>query len=388
MSVTSGRSRALLALRLSTTAMLFANGIGIGSWAAAIPRLKSMLALSSAQLSLVLLAMALGATLIMPLAGMLIPRLGGSGLALRRGAILFGLTFCLPGFAPSLPILVTFAFLLGAFNGVMEISMNAHATSVERQWGVAIMSSFHGAWSCGGLLGATLGGTLIDSGMAVSWQLVVSGVLIVAVTSAAAPLIGTGEVAQERKAAFAWPERKLIGLCAIALLSMLMEGAIADWSAVYLNAVSGLTVAMAASGYALFALAMLLGRFSGDHVVRRIGRGQVILLGAVVAGAGIVLTTALPSPVTAIAGFCLIGLGLSNMVPAIFSAAAAMSASPALGISMAATVGYAGFLLGPPLIGAVSSFTGMRGGFVVLIGAMAIIVIIAAATRVRSGTPR
>jgi MFS family permease len=381
MHSTSRRPRALWTTRLSTTAILFANGVGIGSWAAAIPRLKDMLALSSAQLSLVLLAMAVGAMLVMPLAGVLIPRLGGSGLALARGSLLFGLAFCLPGFAPGLPVLIACAFLLGAVNGLMEVSMNAHATMVERDWGVAIMSSFHAAWSCGGLIGASLGGLLIDTGMAVSWQMVVSGGLIVAVTQAAAPMIGAGETAPERKSAFAWPERKLIGLCVIALFCMLMEGAIADWSAVYLHTISGLTTAASASGYALFAFAMLLGRVLGDRVVRRLGRETIILSGAVLGAAGIVLTTAVPAPVPAIIGFCLVGLGLSNMIPAIFSASAAMSSSPALGISMAATVGYAGFLLGPPAIGAVSSLAGLRGGFVVLIAAMAIIIPLAAMNR-------
>ncbi len=384
MASAAGRPRALWKLRLSTTAILFANGIGIGSWAAAIPRLKDMLALSSAELSLVLLAMAAGAIMVMPLTSILIPRLGGSGKALSYGSLLFGLAFCLPGFAPSLTVLIVFAFLLGAFNGLMEVSMNTHATVVERHWGQAIMSSFHAAWSCGGLLGASLGGVLIDSGMAVSWQMVVGGGLILAVTRLASPMIGAGETASEKKTAFAWPERKLIGLCVVALFCMLMEGAIADWSAVYLNTVSGLTVAMAASGYALFAFAMLLGRFFGDHVVRKIGRADIILIGGVLAGVGIIVTTTFPSPITAIIGFCLVGLGLSNMIPAIFSAAAAMSSSPALGISMAATVGYAGFLLGPPAIGAVSSFAGMRGGFVVLIATMVIIVPIAALNR-RSG---
>jgi MFS family permease len=126
---------------------------------------------------------------------------------------------------------------------------------------------------------------------------------------------------------------------------------------------------------------MLTGRFFGDHVVRRFGRGEIILGGAFLGVAGIILTTAFPSPVTAIIGFVLIGLGLSNMIPAIFSAAAAMSSSPALGISMAATVGYAGFLLGPPAIGGVATMAGLRGGFVVLIAAMLIIILVAAINR-------
>jgi MFS family permease len=161
---------------------------------------------------------------------------------------------------------------------------------------------------------------------------------------------------------------------------MLMEGAMADWCAVYLTTVVGLAPAVAASGYAAFAGSMLVGRLSGDFAVRRFGRTEIIMLGGGLAAAGVSLAVAAPSQFAAIGGFCLIGLGLSNLVPAVFSASAAMASSPALGIAMAATFGYAGLLIGPPLIGSVASFAGLRVSFALLVAATIAIVPVAAAS--------
>ena len=367
--------------RLGTTAIFFANGFGIGSWAADIPQLKTMLVLSDAHLSLALLAMAAGAILSMPFAGLIADRFGGTSRALRCTSICFALVLILPGLASNLSILVGIALLLGAFNGLMDVPMNAHATIVERGWGAAIMSSFHAAWSCGGLAGACMAGLLIAGGTPTPWLFMIAGAIILAIVAAAGPQIAMAEDAPTEGSTFAWPERRLIGLCCIALFGMLMEGAMTDWSAVYLTSVIDLSPALAAGGYAAYASAMLLGRFFGDYAVRMAGRTQIIMLGAGIAAAGTLLAVAFTSLFPAIAGFCLIGLGLSNMVPAVFSASAAMGSSPAVGISMAATIGYAGFLLGPPLIGTVASFAGLRIGFALLVMVLLVIVPLAATIR-------
>jgi MFS family permease len=367
--------------RLSTSAIFFANGFGIGSWAADLPKVKAMLALSDAQLSVALFAMAGAAILSMPFAGVICGRLGGASAALRYTSVCFGLVLCLPGLATSLPILTGATFALGAFNGLMEVPMNAHATVVERNWGAAIMSSFHAAWSCGGLVGASLAGLLIAAGVPTPFLFVIGGTIVLAIAFASGPQLGAREARTAPEKAFVWPERKLVGLCLVALLGMLMEGAMADWSAVYLNSVVKLAPAVSAGGYAAYAFAMLSGRSFGDYAVRALGRIRLIMLGAALAAGGTLVAVVAPSPVGAVAGFCLVGLGLSNLVPTVFSASAAMTSSPALGISMAATIGYAGFLLGPPLIGAVASFSGLRASFTLLFVALIAIVPLAAVSR-------
>ncbi|MGD1016102.1 MAG: MFS transporter [Roseiarcus sp.] len=369
--------------RLATTALFFANGFGVGGWAAAIPLIKSRLALSDAQLSVPLFAMAAGAILLMPSTGFLAHRFG-AGRALRGGAIGFGVVLGLIGLAPNLPLLVAATFLLGAFSGLMDVRMNAHATLVERRWGAAIMSSFHAAWSGGGLAGAALGGLLMKAGAPAPWLFAVTAGAVLAVVVGSAPHIGGAEAAAEGWA-FVWPQRRLAGLCLVALFGMLTEGAMADWCAVYLTGVVGVAPAVAASGYAAFAAAMLLGRLSGDVAVRRLGRTEIIMLGGGLAAAGVLLAVAAPSPITAIGGFFLVGLGLSNLIPAVFSASAALASSPALGIAMTATVGYAGFLIGPPLIGSVASFAGLRVSFALLVAAALAIAPLAAASRRSSG---
>ena len=374
--------------RLATTALFFANGFGIGGWAAAIPLIKSKLALSDAELSVPLFAMAAGAILLMPSAGLLANRFGGAGRTLRRGAIGFGVVLGLVGFAPNLPLLAGLTFLLGAFSGLMDVRMNAHATLVEKRWGAAIMSSFHAAWSGGGLAGAALGGLLMKAGAPAPWLFAVTAVAVLAIVVGSGPHIGDAETATAEGRALVWPQRRLAGLCLVALLGMLTEGAMADWCGVYLTGVVGAAPAVAASGYAAFAAAMLLGRISGDFAVRRLGRTEIIMLGAALAAAGVLLAVAAPSPIAAIGGFCLVGLGLSNLVPAVFSASAAMASSPALGIAMTATVGYAGFLIGPPLIGSVASLAGLRVSFALLVASTLAIVPLAAASRPSSGAAR
>lgn len=362
--------------RLALAAIFFANGLGIGSWATAIAPVKAILSLSDAQLSFALLAMAAGAIVMMPLAGLLALHLGGTGRLLRVSSTLFAVSLCLPGLTPNLAALILATLLLGLANGLMEVPMNTHATAIEQRWGAAIMSSFHAAWSCGTLAGATLGGLLIRAGVDPQWQLAISGCAVLLVVLPSLPKIGAGVIIGQSQA-FALPERRLLGLCLIALIALLAEGAMTDWSAVYLTSVLAFTPAVAASGYAVYAGSMLIGRLFGDLVVRRAGRRQIILLGAAMTAAGLLLAVASASLPITFAGLSLVGLGLSNMVPAIFSASAAMGSTPAIGISMTATAGYGGFLLGPPAIGAVASFSGLRPAFLLLILAMLAIVPIA-----------
>ncbi len=364
--------------RLATLALFFANGFGIGTWAADIPQIKAQLGLSEAALSVALLSMAGGAIVFMPLASIMVGRLGGSGRAVRYSAALFALLFALPGLCPNLAILAGLTFLIGASSGLMDVQMNANASVVERNWGAALMSSFHAAWSFGGLAGAAVAAILIQAGVSTPWLFIIAGALILAMVVAAMPAIGEGDTASVGGHSFAWPERKLVGLCIVAFLGMLTEGAMTDWSAVYLTGVAKLAPSVGAAGFAAFAFSMLLGRVSGDFVIRVFGRTEVIVLGAIFAAIGIMPAILAASPAMVIGGFCLVGLGVSNMVPAVFSASAAISSSPALGISMAATVGYGGNLIGPPLIGGLASLSGLRFSFILLAAAMLAIIPLAA----------
>ena len=177
------------------------------------------------------------------------------------------------------------------------------------------------------------------------------------------------------------PEGKLIALGIIALLAVFSEASVTDWSALYLSRELGWTPAAAAGGFSAYAGMMFAARALGDGVVRRLGRSETILIGAAMIFGGAVLAVAPGAPWPAVIGFCLVGLGVANMVPAAFSASAAAAPTPSIGVAMTATVAYAAYLLGPPLIGFVASVASLRAAFALLLVAASAIAALALAQR-------
>ncbi|PCE27883.1 MFS transporter [Paraburkholderia acidicola] len=337
--------------RVATTAIFLANGLGIGAWAVEIPRIKEALALSDSLLGIALLAFGLGAIVAMQLAGRFSLRFG-SGRLTAALAIAFAVLLPFPALAPNFVSLCVVLFALGAANGALDVSMNGHASVIEARWQAPIMSSFHAAWSGGGLLGAALGTLLQAHGVGTLGGLLlpdlVIGALVVASTIFALRDIGprTGSAG-----GLQLPSAGVMKLAGLAFLCMLVEGAVADWSAVYLRSTLGTHASAAGLGYSAFALSMAACRVVGDASVRRLGPTAVVTIGGVIAASGLAIVLSVPGVVTACVGFALVGIGLANIVPVIFSAAGRSTAIPAAGVSMAATAGYAGFLVGPPLIG-------------------------------------
>lgn len=354
--------------RAATSAVFLVLGTGFGAWAAALPGIKADLGLGDREISLALLALAAASTVMTLSAGWITPRLG-TGRATGLAAVAFAIAASLPAWAGSLPVLVVLASLFGLANGLLDVSMNSHASDVEGRWGAAIMSSFHGAFSLGGLLGALLGAGLLAVGLGPAGEMTVVGLLNLVLALLAFPALGVGVRPEAHEAGLAWPTRAAWGLCAIAFCCLMLEGAVADWSAIYLSTVARLSEAAAASGYAAFSMAMMAGRFAGDAVVRRIGTRAVVTGGTALALCGIALSAAVPDGVAASLGFLLVGLGLSNVVPVVFSAAARTGRTAAAGIAAVASCGYVGFIGGPPLIGAIASASTLRialGGLVVV----------------------
>jgi hypothetical protein len=360
--------------RIATLAVFLANGFGIGAWAVEVPRIKEHLALSDASLGIALFAFALGAIVAMPLAGRLAPRLG-SGRATALLGVAFIAALPLPALAPNFALLCLVLLLLGAANGALDVSMNGHASAIETVWGSPIMSSFHAAWSAGGLLGAATGAMIQKGGIGVIGGLLIPDVLIgILIFSAAAlALRDIGPRAKAGGGGLALPSAGVMKLAALAFLCMMVEGAVADWSAVYLRSALHGEASIAALGYSAFAFSMAACRIIGDVSVHRLGSSMVVRLGGLIAAGGLALVLGFPSTVTACAGFGLVGIGLANIVPVIFSSAGRSTATPALGVSMAATAGYAGFLVGPPMIGFGAGFVGLRLALSVLVVAALIV---------------
>jgi hypothetical protein len=349
--------------RLATLSVFLANGLGIGSWAAAIPRVKADLALSDAGLSAALLAFAAGGIVAMPLTGLLAHRLR-SGPASIVGGFAFAAAIAALGFARSLEMLAATAFLAGMTSGVMDVAMNANASDVERRSGRPLMSSFHAAFSLGGAAGAVLGGWLGERGTAF-------GLLGPALLSSLLVAIAVPVLMREGQgfsgSGFVAPSRRLLPLAALSFVVMATEGAVGDWSGTYL-ARSGVAAGATAAAYAAFSLLMITGRLVGDGIVGAAGPRATIGLGALLAAAGLAISAAWPGLAGGVIGFALVGAGLANVVPVLFSVAGRTGSSPAVGVAAAATSGYAGLLIGPVLIGAAASAVGLRSTIVMLAG--------------------
>jgi MFS family permease len=359
-----------LSARIGVTAVFFANGFAIGSWAVAIPLVRALYGLSDGELSVALLAAGVGSLSAMPIAALLPPKLGGTGATLKITAPISALLLAALPLFGRLPfgfeLLMLVGFVFGVFNILVDVPMNAHASVVERGFGKPIMSSFHAAWSCGGLGGSALGGFLIESGASAPLQLGIEAAIILAIAIWAPRRIGVGDT-HAPETIFVMPEGKLIALGIIALLAVFSEASVTDWSALYLSRELGWTPGAAAWGFSAYAGMMFLSRLLGDGVIGRLGRSETILYGSglILLGAG--LAVGLATPWAAVVGFCLVGVGVANMIPAAFSASAAAAPTPSIGVAMTATVAYASYLLGPPLIGFVASASSLRTAFALLI---------------------
>ncbi len=374
-------TRALRAARLAVVGIFFLNGVVLAAWVVRIPAVQEKLSLGEGLLGVALLGAAVGALVSMPLTGALTSRFG-SRPVVGVAALLLAGALLLPALAPSLPFLVLALVFLGATNGALDVSMNAHAVQVEKGYGRPIMSSFHAAFSFGGLAGAAVGGVVAASGVGLLTHFsVVSGLAVLTVVVAYRNLLPADSDAGELGSpAFARPNKALLGLGVISFCVLLGEGAMADWSAVYLDSTLRTGPGFAAAGYAAFSLAMAFGRLFGDGVIARFGPDRLVRLCAAVAAIGLGIALAIGQPYVALVGFACAGVGFSIIFPAALSAAGrtkGMAAGPAL--AAVATAGYTGFLVGPPTIGFVAELAGLGGALYIVVALSATIVFLAGA---------
>jgi len=352
------------------TSVFAASGVGFGAWAGNIPRLREAAGLDDASLGLVLFCVSLGAVLALRLAGRLAGRVG-TARACGISAACLVVALPLPALAPDWPLLLASGLLLGLAHGGLDVSMNAHAAEVERAWGSAIMSSFHAGWSLGQLAGAASAGMLARAGAGLFAALAIAAGAVACFGRAALCLREGSPITQERQRV-AWPRGAMLGICAVAALSFAIEGGTAEWCGVYLRTVLGAPATLASTSLATFAAMMVVGRLCGDRVVRRIGPVRVILLGSVLTAIGLFGAIVSPGIAAASASFALVGLGVANTIPVLFSAAGRNGAA---GVATMATAGYGAIMGAPPLIGFVSNAVGLRGALLLLVagaGAVAV----------------
>ncbi len=375
------------AARLAVVAIFFLNGVALGSWFVRIPAIQEKLGLGEGLLGVALLGASVGALVSMPLAGALASRFG-SRRVVGATALLLPLSIVLPALAPGLLFLVLAVAVLGAANGALDVSMNSQAVAVEKGYGRPIMSSFHAAFSFGGLAGALIGGLVASAGVGPLPHLAAVAALCATAAAVAyrALLPASADAADEGAPAFARPTRALLGLGVISFCVLLGEGAMSDWSAVYLDGTLGTGPGFAAAGYAAFSLAMAFGRLFGDGMAERLGPVQLVRACGTLAAVGLGIALFVGQPVFALLGFACAGAGFSVVFPAALSAAGrteGMAAGPALAV--VSTAGYTGFLVGPPTIGFVAELIGLGGALFVVVGLSAAIVLFANAVRKAGG---
>lgn len=355
--------------RWAVAVLFLVNGVVIGTWAAQIPLVAERLGISHSTLGIALLFMALGSLCAMPLTGLAISRYGSANVArVSTPVLLAAFPFAL--LAPDAAWLMAALFFFGAANGVMDVAINGHAVSVERRYGRPVMSSFHGMWSLGGLIGAGLAALLLPVMSPFSAALLtVSAGLAVCIIALAFFLPSTldrGAVGT----AIALPNRATLGIGLLCFLAMVSEGAVLDWGAIHLRGRLEVGPGVAATGFAAFSASMALGRFSGDLLRARMGSVALVRWSALLAAAGVVIALTVPWAFVAIAGFALVGLGLANLVPVFFGAAGKIPGqSPGAAIAALATIGYSGFLVGPPVIGFVADVIGLTLALAMIVGA-------------------
>jgi MFS family permease len=293
----------------------------------------------------------------------------------------------LPLLAPSLPLLFAAALLFGIFNGGLDVAMNAQATDVERARKRPTMSSFHGFWSLGGLVGASIGGILIAMGFGNGSGMTAAAILFALIVAGIWNWVRPLPDVEQQAAGphFMLPRGPALILGGLAMMVMVVEGASADWSALHLVQNTGATPATAAAGFAAFSLAMASCRFVGDAVTERFGRVMVLRVGGILIASGFIVAVLVPIPAIAAAGFGLIGLGAANIVPVLMGEASRLPGmAPGAGVAAVATIGYLGFLAGPPLIGLLAGAIGLAGALAVMTLAGVVLVLAAGMVTARN----
>ncbi|MCO8309095.1 MFS transporter [Pseudomonas mandelii] len=356
--------------QMSTRIAFFIAGFGIAAWAPLVPYAKARAGLDEGTLGLLLLCLGVGSILAMPMAGILATRFGCRRV-LSGGTLLICAALPLLATVSSIPALIAALFMFGAGLGTVDSTVNLQAVIVERASGKTMMSGFHGLFSLGGIVGAAGVSALLGLGMSpLGAMLVVIVMLIVALLKAAPHLLPYGS--ESSGPAFAVPHGIVLFIGGMCFIVFLAEGAALDWSAVFLAQERGIDTAYAGLGYAAFALTMTVGRLTGDAIVRRLGATRVIVLGGSTAAAGLALATFAPSWEAALVGYALLGAGCSNIVPVLYTAVGKQTVMPeSIAVPAITTLGYAGILAGPAVIGFIAHGSSLSFAF----GLMAVLLV-------------
>ena len=356
--------------RIAVKIAFFLNGFIYANWVSRLPRIQEIYHADNGTIGLVLLASSLGAVASMPFTGWVIIK-NGSRRITMFSIILYCVFVPLIPFMQTLYALIALYVIMGITTGMLDVAMNAQAVMVEQKYQKPIMTSFHALFSIGMALGAWCGALFADLNI----ELPIHLAIIVAASLVAAVWVSRNLIFDKPDKSdvhdgplFRIPGKALISIGIIAFCCMMGEGAMADWSVNFMENIALSSKSLAPIALSAFATAMTLGRLFGDSVRTKIGDRKLIVGGGVISSLGLGLALMFPEPYVAITGFFFVGLGLSTIVPIAYSIAGNAKGLPSgVGLSMVTTIGYAGFLFGPPFIGFVADVFDLRIGLLIVL---------------------
>jgi len=352
--------------RTATSIFFFIAGLTYSSWACRIHELKIHFSLNNAELGSILFALPIGLMISLPVSGWMVTRFGSRKVLILAG-LGFPLMLCLIGFTTQIWQLVIALFLFGFLNNVFEIAMNTQAVGIEILYKRSIMASFHGLWSLAGFTGIALGTLAIAINCHVWLHFLVIAMLCWILVTLNWKYLLPSDEPQEAQPLFARPDRNILKLGLIAFASLITEGTMFDWSGVYFQKIVQVPAALTTLGYIAFMGTMAAGRFAGDHLVTRFGIKRVLQCSGIISTSGLLLAVAIPHIYMATIGFLLVGIGVSSVVPLALALAGRSKTLPSgMAIAAVSTVGFLGFLIGPPLIGFIAEATNLRWSFALI----------------------
>jgi predicted MFS family arabinose efflux permease len=367
--------------QISTRFAFLITGLAMSAWAPLIPFVKARLAIGESTLGLLILCFGVGSLLAMPVTGLLVNRYGCRRV-ISSSLLLMCLSLVCLAIAPGVSGMAINLLIFGMMLGATDVAMNMQAVVVEKASGRAMMSGFHGFYSLGGIFGAVVMSALLWLGLSPFHALLsLTTVLLLMLIYCAKDLLPKDNLENslqnnsgEREPFFVLPRGKVLLIGALCFVAFLSEGAVLDWSAVFLNSIRAIDPVHAGLGYACFSVAMTIGRFTGDKIVNILGGTRVVLWGGLFAATGFLLVVFVPFTAAAFIGFTLVGVGASNIVPVLFTAAGNQDSMPmGLAISAVVSMGYAGLLAGPAMIGFIAESSSLNVSFgIVAVGLLAL----------------
>lgn len=355
------------AMRIAVSAFYFCMGFSFMSWASRIPDIKTKLHLSEGELGSILLALPIGQLLMMPVSGRLVTKYGSKTI-LSFAILLYAIELTNLGWVTSGWQLAFALFIFGIVGNMSNISVNTQGVLAEKIYGRPIMTSFHGVWSLAGFSGSLTGLLMMNLQLTPRQHFFIVAALVFAIVFIAKRYLITGTSAPaQRKKFFSKPEGVLVKLGIIAFCSMAAEGTMFDWSGVYFREIVRAPHSLVMVGLSTFMIMMATGRFAGDRIIARVGRKKLLQVSGLLVLSGMMIAVLFPHLITATLGFLIVGLGVSSVIPTIYSAAARSTTnSPGMALAGVSSIGFLGFLAGPPLIGYIAQVSSLQYSFAVM----------------------